>query len=86
MAKKANAWVIVNGADCPDFGGEWKSREDMYEHYEQYDSFTQRVYSSLRAANRDRNILDESVEDGKECWLVCGGYVQEFSKDFYKRF
>lgn len=84
--KKANAWVIVNGADSPDFGGVFESRMDMCEHYSKYDSFTQMVYSSLRAANRDRIILDESVEDGNECWLVCGGYVPEFSKDYRKRF
>ena len=84
--KKANCYVIVNCAEQPDFGGHFTTSEDVYAHYEKYDTFTQMVYSSLRAANRDANALDETVEDGEPCFVVCGVFCEQFSKDFYKRF
>lgn len=83
--KRANCYVVVNCGEQPDFGGHFATTEDVYEHYEKYDSFTGMVYSSLRAANREMNRLDESITDGRTCYVVCGVFCEQFAKDYYKR-
>lgn len=82
---KANCWVVVNCGESPDFGGTYETREDVYAHYEQYDSFTQRTYTSLRNANREMNRLDSELPDGSTCYVVCGVRCKELERGYNGR-
>lgn len=79
---KANCYVVVNSGENPDAWGRFETPEDVYEHYERFDTFTQRVFSSLRAANAEMNRLDKEVPDGGTCYVVCGVYCRQFAKHY----
>jgi hypothetical protein len=76
--KRANCYVVVNCRDNPQFGGEYETTEDVYEAYDKYPSFTQRIFSSLRAAKKEMNYWDKNVIVGGECYVVCGCYCKQF--------
>lgn len=83
--KKSNCYVVVNCGDRsvsagPDFGGVYETTEDVYEHYNRYETFTQRVFSSLRAAKKEAERMDENVCIGDPCFVVCGCYCKQYER------
>ena len=77
--KRTNCFVVVNADDMPDFCGTYETREDVFEHYERYPSFTGRTFTSLRSARREANNLDRQLEIGATCYVVCGVYCKELA-------
>ena len=80
MKKKSNCFVVVNSGDNPSFGGEYETPEDVFEAYDEYPSFTCSVYSSLRAANRERDFKNQKVAIGETCFVVCGCYCKQYAE------
>lgn len=79
MKMKANCYVVVNCGDNPCFGGQYETPENVYEAYEKYPSFTGRVFSSLRAANKERDAQDIKVAIGEAGFVVCGCYCKQYA-------
>ena len=80
MKMKANCYVVVNCGESPCFGGQYETPEDVYAAYEKYPSFTGRVFSSLQAANKERDLKDQGVAIGETCFVVCGCYYVSHHK------
>lgn len=79
LKKKPNAWVVVNCDECPSFGGEYETAEEVFEFYsEAYATFTGRVFMTVRAASREMKAYDERVKDGEAGYIVCGVYCKQY--------
>ena len=50
------------------------------ELFSKYPSFTGRVFSSLRAANKERDLKDQGVAIGETCFVVCGCYCKQYAE------
>lgn len=80
MKQKSNCYVVVNCGENPCFGGQYETPEDVFEAYDKYPSFTGRVFSSLRAANKERDLHDQKVAIGEPCFVVCGCYCKQYAE------
>lgn len=80
MKLKNNCYVVVNCGENPCFGGQYETPEDVFEAYGKCPSFTGRVFSSLRAANKERDFHDQKVAIGEPCFVVCGCYCKQYAE------
>ena len=82
---KNNCYVVVSCGDNPFFGGSYETPEDVYAAYDEYPSFSGRVFSSLVAAKKEANHLNAKLKEGVYCYVVCGCYCKQYDLKLMKK-